>query len=449
MKHMADGTNVGLIFNRQIVGDSVSQFGVSRDLICHGTFYLGNKGQDYLAPLYLLGDGDLKLVGARGRPDNFTGEFLAVLRKNLGCEELSKLAPELIFQYLYAIVHCPKYRERYHDHLKLDFPRVPLTSCISLFLNIARIGGELVSLHLMDTPLLDTPLTHFLGALPPTVEKVTYRDATVFLDSKQTTGFRGVPEAVWNFHVGGYPVCEKWLKDRKGRSLTGDEIRHYHRIVVAIRETLRLMTELDEVIAAHGGFPAAFQEGKAVANVPAGAWDPTAEARDIVPFRILREPDVQPFVNCVPLYLLAAAAGKFGPEQAAEEPEAWVLPQGRTRPGPDLFVARVKGESMNRRIPNGAFCLFRANPSGELDGRVVLVQHREVHDVETGGHFTVKVYGRMGDPERVVLKPDTSASGFEPIVLNPARKEEVRVIAELVEILGPSDGRTPGGNQEG
>ena len=77
-----------------------------------------------------------------------------------------------------------------------------------------------------------------------------------------TVGFRGVPEEVWNFHIGGYQVCEKWLKDRKGRTLTAEDITHYHRIVIALHETIRIMREIDEVIEAHGGWPGAFATGR-------------------------------------------------------------------------------------------------------------------------------------------------------------------------------------------
>jgi hypothetical protein len=77
-----------------------------------------------------------------------------------------------------------------------------------------------------------------------------------------TAGFKGVSEAAWNFHVGGYRVCEKWLKDRKGRKLTKDDIEHYQKIVVALSETIRLMAEIDKVIDEHGGWPGAFQASK-------------------------------------------------------------------------------------------------------------------------------------------------------------------------------------------
>jgi len=76
-----------------------------------------------------------------------------------------------------------------------------------------------------------------------------------WLGKAKASGFRGVPEPVWNFHIGGYQVCEKWLKDRTGRALTADDIAHYQKIVVALSETIRLMSEIDAVIAQHGGWP--------------------------------------------------------------------------------------------------------------------------------------------------------------------------------------------------
>jgi hypothetical protein len=87
------------------------------------------------------------------------------------------------------------------------------------------------------------------------VERVSWSGNTVWLDKSQTTGFVGVPEPVWNFHIGGYQVCEKWLKDRKGRTLSAEDIAHYHKIVVALSETIRLMSEIDAVIESHGGWP--------------------------------------------------------------------------------------------------------------------------------------------------------------------------------------------------
>ncbi|MBA3433724.1 MAG: DUF3387 domain-containing protein [Actinobacteria bacterium] len=129
----------------------------------------------------------------------------------------------------------------------------------------------------------------------------------------------------------------------------------------------------------------------------------------------------------------AAAAGSFGEAQAPEA-EAWVAPNGRVSPAPGLFVAQVVGESMNQRIPNGAFCVFRAPVEGSRTGRVLLVQHRAISDPETGGSYTVKLYERVS-PDAVLLKPQTDVDGYEPIEIQ-ASADDLRVIAELVEVLG-------------
>lgn len=170
------------------------------------------------------------------------------------------------------------------------------------------------------------------------------------------------------------------------------------------------------------------------------AESPPAE---VLPFRIVPPSDVRRYENSIPLYSLKAAAGGFG-EGRAVEPEAWVEPLGRTPPGPGLFVAQVLGESMNRRIPNGAYCVFRAPVEGSRQGRVVLVQHRDIADPETGGSYTVKAYEstKWAKPDGssrhvdITLKPLSMNPSFQPIVLTDVEDEnEVRVIAELVEVL--------------
>ncbi|MHB1243004.1 MAG: S24 family peptidase [Gaiellaceae bacterium] len=138
-------------------------------------------------------------------------------------------------------------------------------------------------------------------------------------------------------------------------------------------------------------------------------------------------------MNAIPLYSLAVAAGAFG-EKQVPEPDAWVMPNGRTQPTQGLFVAQVVGESMNRRIPNGAFCIWRAPVEGSRTGRVVLVESRHIDDPETGGSYTVKLYERVA-PDAVRLVPDTDTPGFEPLDLTVADADEVRVVAELIEVL--------------
>src|SRR5207249_5573305 len=142
------------------------------------------------------------------------------------------------------ILHSPEYRRRYAESLKIDFPRVPLPGSLDLFWALARLGEKLVTRHLMEPPVLDGPITKYVGPNGPEVVRVGWSEDTVWLDAAATRvgqlatpgaiGFRGVPEAVWNFRIGGYQVCEKWLKDRKGRTLSTDDIVHYQKIVVAL-----------------------------------------------------------------------------------------------------------------------------------------------------------------------------------------------------------------------
>jgi predicted helicase len=153
---------------------------------------------------------------------------------------------------MYAVFHSPTYRERYAEFLKIDFPRLPLTSDLGLFRALAEKGEELVALHLMESPELDHGTPRFHGIGSSEVEKVRYaepaegRPGLVYINKTQY--FQGVEPEVWEFHIGGYQVLEKWLKDRKGRSLSYDDVSHYGKIVVALKETIRLMGEIDAII---------------------------------------------------------------------------------------------------------------------------------------------------------------------------------------------------------
>jgi len=190
------------------------------------------------------------------------------------------------FHYALAVMNAPAYRTLFCSQLKRDFPRLPMTGNLVLFRALARIGGELTALHLMKSPKLDSSITEFFGNRNIEVEKVSWSENTVWIDKARTTGFNGVREGVWHFCVGGYQVCEKWLKDRKGRRLSSEDRAHYQKIVVALSETIRLMAEIDAVIDEHGGWPAAFvvssassSKDKAMGNgeaIPQAAEDPAS-----------------------------------------------------------------------------------------------------------------------------------------------------------------------------
>ena len=110
----------------------------------------------------------------------------------------------------------------------------------------------------MDSAATRESIASYTGPAKPEVEKIGYSDSSVWLDKKRTCGCRNVPADVWDFHIGGYQICEKWLKDRKGRTLSKDEIAHYRAVVGAIGETIRVMQEIDAVIDKQGGWPDAF-----------------------------------------------------------------------------------------------------------------------------------------------------------------------------------------------
>lgn len=167
------------------------------------------------------------------------------------------------------------------------------------------------------------------------------------------------------------------------------------------------------------------------------------EESAIRPFRRMRPEEVKPFENCVPLYNLKAAAGQFSGEQQFSDLE-WVELPDVFRPRRGLFIIQAVGESMNRRIPNGAWCLFREDTGGSHQGKVVLVRHREIADTDTGGHYTVKVYESKKEISSdgtwrhvsILLCPDTTARGYAPIILDERQMGELQIIGEFVAVLG-------------
>jgi predicted helicase len=218
------------------------------------------KEANRVFPLYLLSSNDSLFRGEN--TSNLRMEFLVRLRSACGNGAQYSPSPEEAFQYVYAILYSPNYRSLYADFLKVDFPRLPLPGNSNLFRCLAKLGADLISLHTLKCVKAENNITQMTGNMNNAVEKVSWADDTVWVDKEQTFGFVGVKLNVWNFQIGAYRVCEKWLKDRKDRKLSKDDIEHYQKIVVAISETIRLMSEIDKVIDEHGGWPGAFQAAK-------------------------------------------------------------------------------------------------------------------------------------------------------------------------------------------
>ena len=259
MRHMLAGHNRAIVTTRK----TEEKFGVLCTCLLAGHKSVAAYDINTMFPLYLYPAAD-ELGASAGRRPNINPEFLKALAEKLKVSQTEPhglpqgVTPEDIFHYAYAVFHSPTYRARYAEFLKIDFPRLPLTGNRDLFFRLAALGGELVALHLMESPKLNDLITEFPVKGTDAVEKVQYNDKDERVWINPTQYFGGVPAAIWNFHIGGYQVCEKWLKDRKGRKLTYEDTRHYQRIVVALNETIRDMKEIDEVIRQHGDWPTAF-----------------------------------------------------------------------------------------------------------------------------------------------------------------------------------------------
>ncbi|MBL0006868.1 MAG: N-6 DNA methylase [Saprospiraceae bacterium] len=150
-----------------------------------------------------------------------------------------------LLDYIYAVLHSPTYREKYKEFLKIDFPRVPYPKDKDTFWQLVKLGGELRQIHLLESPVVEKYITTYPHDGSNIVGKVKYQDRKVYINDQQY--FDHVPEVAWTFYIGGYQPAQKWLKDRKDRTLGFEDILHYQKIIVALTETSRLMGEIDRV----------------------------------------------------------------------------------------------------------------------------------------------------------------------------------------------------------
>lgn len=173
---------------------------------------------------------------------NFNPEIYAEICRKAGLGGVK--GHELkVFDYIYGVLHSPEYRSTYAEFLKSDFPRIPYPASPETFGHIADKGEQLRLLHLMDDAAVGTTPYPFKGAGSGIVEKPIHTDeGKVFINPHQW--FEGVPRIAWEFHIGGYQPAQKWLKDRKGRVLSFDDVRHYQKIITILSETDRIMGEI-------------------------------------------------------------------------------------------------------------------------------------------------------------------------------------------------------------
>ena len=256
MRHMMH-ENLGLLFARP--QSPKYEFSVFASETIIDQCVVGNKsagaGISYIAPLYLYHE--------KGNSKSRTSGSIMMLlepqvdyivkKPNLSpviVEQLTKdfkktPSHEQIFFYIYAVLYSKIYRTKYAEFLKIDFPRVPFTKDYKLFSKMAEYGKRLVDLLLLKPTALDPLVTKFQGKGENKVEKVRYEQSKIFINKEKY--FEGVAPQVWEYQIGGYQVCDKWLKDRKGRKLSLDDIKHYCKIVSSLQKTIEIQKAIDKI----------------------------------------------------------------------------------------------------------------------------------------------------------------------------------------------------------
>ena len=279
MKHMLSN-NIALLIPRQAITEKFGYFVSTGITDINYTGTAGQFGAGLTFPLYLYQQPTE--LDPRERIPNFNPEIIKEIAAKLGLEFVaekepegnvclanssevrdeykSNFAPIDLLDYIYAVLHSPTYRETYKEFLKIDFPRVPYPKPETFWL-LVQLGSEIRQLHLLEGISNKDLTTKFSGKGENVVEKPTFvRDAEliamdgvaalamtgkVYINATQY--FENIPESAWNFYIGGYQPAQKWLKDRKGRTLDFQDVLHYQKMIYAMMNTERLMKEIDEV----------------------------------------------------------------------------------------------------------------------------------------------------------------------------------------------------------
>jgi predicted helicase len=217
------------------------------------TVSLQTKETGYVFPLYLYPPTNSPtLDSTRERIPNLQIDTMQLFSLAIGIqfsyekdESTDTFSPIDLLDYIYAVLHSPAYREKYKEFLKIDFPRIPYPKDQITFWQLVKLGGELRKIHLLESPVVEKYITTYPVSGTNVVDKVRFENQQVWINSEQYLD--NVPQVAWEFYIGGYQPAQKWLKDRKGRVLSYDDIMHYQKIIVALNETDRIMKEIDTI----------------------------------------------------------------------------------------------------------------------------------------------------------------------------------------------------------
>ena len=255
MGHLLTPGNIAMVVGKQCVDDW--KYAFITDSVTNFNYIAtaGRLGAGYVFPLYVYKAN----MGQEERVVNFNKElydriaqglnYLPCYDDNILVDPTSEyngvLYPQDLFDYIYAVLHSPSYRERYKEFLKIDFPRIPYPTDWERFRDLVEKGEELRQLHLMEDMPSKTGITFpVAGSLQ--VDCYHWQENRVYINAEQY--FDGVPESAWQFFIGGYQPAQKWLKDRKGMTLSFEDVKHYGRIIYVLQQTERIMQEIDDIV---------------------------------------------------------------------------------------------------------------------------------------------------------------------------------------------------------
>lgn len=259
MKNFDFSDNFGLVVGKkgQVVGSMQWNLAfITKDITDFNMFYRGGIN---MFPLYLCTtkkEQELNFEN-KTRIPNFNNDVISEFSRSVNLKfvdeksiEKKCFCPLDVLHYMYAILHSSNFRDRFKDFLKIDFPRIPYPTDAENFWKLVELGTELREIHLLESPKVNDFITEYHGEGDNLVVKPVYKDGSVYINTAQH--FTNVPETTWNFYIGGYQPAQKWLKDRKDRELSFEDILHYQKIIVALTETGRIMGEID-LVTSFGG----------------------------------------------------------------------------------------------------------------------------------------------------------------------------------------------------
>jgi predicted helicase len=244
MRHLFSGNNMALIAAKQAKND----FGVYLTKYVSGHKTCVAYDGNYILPLYLY-----PFDNPNERAPNLNKDIVTVFSEKIDLSFTSEkqddentFAPIDILDYIYAVLYSNNYRTKYMEFLKIDFPRVSYPENAEQFQKLSFIGSRLRNLHLMEniSPIMD--MADF--PIPGTneIETVYYKAEKVYINKHQY--FENIPTEIWGYYIGGYQPAEKWLKDRKGRVLSFEDIEHYQKIITVLKMTIELQAQIDGVV---------------------------------------------------------------------------------------------------------------------------------------------------------------------------------------------------------